>query len=78
MKRYDLTNGTPFMQVLRLANEHKDTWQDKSEAFWLFGLLEEVFELIGALIGWHKDEPETELLQIAAICMNWIKRRQYK
>jgi lipid-A-disaccharide synthase-like uncharacterized protein len=71
-------DGTPVMATVRLMEEHKATWRNKPEWFWFLSLLEEVFELLGALIGWHKDPVKWELMQIAAICMNWIDMRERK
>ena len=31
--------------VLTLANEHRETWREKSDRYWFLGLLEEVIEL---------------------------------
>lgn len=61
--------------VVELKEKHSQTWRDKSQLYWAFGLLEEVIELIGALLGLHKGPVEWELMQISAICMNWIELR---
>lgn len=63
-------------EVEKLKNKHSATWQDRSEQYWLMGLLEEVVELIGSLLGLHRGPVEWELKQIAAICMNWIELRR--
>lgn len=61
--------------VVALKEKHCKTWRDKSQLYWAVGLLEEVVELIGALLGLHKGPVEWELMQISAICMNWIELR---
>lgn len=64
--------------VLRLKDLHKDTWRNCSQWYWLRGLLEEVCELIGALLGIHHGPVDWELKQIAAIAMNWLEMREGK
>jgi hypothetical protein len=59
-----------------LAIQHKNTWRDKPESYWLAGLMEEVGELAGALVGQHEHSPESELIQIASICENWLRFRE--
>ena len=63
-------------QVAQLKQKHKCTWRDKPQWYWMLGLLEEVVELGLTLIGLHEGPVEWELLQIAAICLNWIEYRQ--
>lgn len=62
--------------VIKLKREHKQTWRDKPDWFWLLGLLEEVWELALALVGLHRHSPEVELRQISAIAMNWLEKRE--
>ena len=40
-------------------------------------LLEEVAELAAALDGKHEHPPELELVQIAGICLTWLKRMRW-
>lgn len=61
--------------VLKLKREHQQTWRDKSDWFWLLGLLEEFVELALSLAGLHRHAPEVELRQIAAIAINWLEKR---
>lgn len=61
--------------AIDLRRQHRTTWRTRKQGFWLFGLLEEIAELILALAGLHKDGVDWELLQIAAICMNWMEMR---
>ena len=61
--------------VIELKHKHAETWRYKPDWFWLLSLVEEVIELSLALIGWHSGPVEWELLQISAICMNWIEKR---
>ena len=65
-----------MLSVVLLAEQHGETWRDKSESVWFAGLIEEVAELGQSLVGKHEHPPETELYQIAAICMNWLDMRQ--
>lgn len=37
-------------------------------------LLAEVSELAYAIVGRHEHNPDTELVEIAAICINWLRR----
>jgi len=69
-------------RVLRMAHNHAYTWRYKDnalenepESFWLMKLIEEVQELSDSLDGAHHHEPELELCQIAAICLNWLEMR---
>ena len=55
--------------------EHQDYWHDKPDLYWFARLTQEVGELGSALVGDHDDSPEHELVQIAAIATNWLKRR---
>jgi len=63
-------------QVLELKRQHNSTWRGRSQLKWAFGLLEEVMELLLALVGLHKDSADWELRQIATIAMNWLERRE--
>ena len=48
-------------------------WRDKSKWYWLWRLFQEVWELMGCLIGYHKDRAEHELIQIASIAANFLE-----
>lgn len=61
--------------VVDLKEYHKETWRDKPEDYWLARLMQEVGELSGTLVGSHDDSTEWELVQIAAICLNWLEMR---
>jgi len=62
-------------EVLALKARHAQTWADKPQWFWMVMLMEEIVELLGALLGLHKGPVEWELKQIAAIAMNWLEHR---
>ena len=62
-------------EVLLCKHKHATTWRDKSQLTWVCGLLEEVCELMLSLVGLHDGPVDHELMQIAAICMNW---REYR
>ena len=62
-------------QAAQLKEQHEDTWRDRPQWYWMLGLLEEVIELGLSLMGLHEGPVEWELLQIAAICLNWIEYR---
>jgi len=61
--------------VIALQNAHRQTWRDKSDWFWLWRFLKEVWELVGSLAGWHSHAASSELQQIAAIAINWMEKR---
>lgn len=58
------------------VTQHQNTWRDKPEWYWFYGLLKEIVELGLALVGLHKGPIEWELLQIATICVNWLDYRR--
>jgi hypothetical protein len=62
-------------RVIDLQEQHRDTWRDRPESYWLARLLEEFGELGASLANDHEHPPEWELMQIAAICINWIDMR---
>jgi hypothetical protein len=63
-------------QTVELKEQHKATWRNKPEWYWFISLLEEFVELGLSLVGLHKDPPDLELRQIAAICLNWLEMRE--
>ncbi len=68
--------GDPALKTtFDLLEQHKGTWRDKPEDYWLARLMQEVGELASSLVGDHDDPVEWELSQIAAICMNWLRYR---
>lgn len=62
------------MDIIQLAEFHKDKWQDKDESYWLARLVEEVGELGASLADDHEHTPDVELRQISSICINWLKK----
>ena len=64
-------------EALKLKERHRNTWRNRSNLFWLIGLLEEVGELTLSLIGLHKHPPDLELKQIATIALNWLEKREW-
>ncbi len=64
--------------VIKRKRRYKEHWRGASDWYWLRRLLEEVFELVAALLRLHKDSPLHELEQIASICMNWMERGKRK
>jgi hypothetical protein len=62
--------------ILKLKEKHRETWHDKSDAFWLAQFLEEIAELILSIHGKHNHSPDVELRQIASICLNWLEMRE--
>ena len=75
---FDDMNSTPTIATIRLQQKYKTYWRDKSDWYWLWRLFQEVCELFGSLIGLHKDPVKWELMQIAAICLNWMYKRENK
>ena len=74
----DLGVTESLLAVVNLKNKHAGTWRDKKEAYWFQRLMDKVEELSDALVGTHEHPPETELMQIAAICLNWLEMREEK
>ena len=62
-----------FGEVYALYQKHCETWMVEDEWRWMAGLQEEVLELSLALRGRHEHQPELELMQIAAIALNWLR-----
>lgn len=54
--------------------KYANYWKTRSKWYWLWRLLQETAELVGAVAGIHKDSPQHEREQIAAICMSWSER----
>ena len=63
-------------QVIELKRQHTNTWRNHGQVKWTLGLLEEVSELLLALVGLHHHSPDWEMRQIATIAMNWLERRE--
>jgi hypothetical protein len=61
--------------VIELKEQHSDKWRDAPESYWLARLMQEVGELGSSLVGDHDDPVEWELMQISAICLNWLEMR---
>src|SRR3990172_4776547 len=61
--------------VIDLKEKHCETWRDMPESYWLARLMQEVGELGSSLVGDHYDPVEWELMQISAICLNWLEMR---
>ena len=61
--------------VIELKEKHRETWRDMPESYWLARLMQEVGELGSSLVGDHDDPAEWELMQISAICLNWLEMR---
>ena len=64
--------------VLELKSVYDNYGHDDPEWRWCMRLLEEVGELVLALLGLHKHSPDLELRQIASIAMNWLEVREVK
>lgn len=63
-----------IQDVVELADQHRDTWRERGDLKWYLGLLEEVLELGLCLLGLHEGPVDWELLQIAAIALNWLDK----
>jgi hypothetical protein len=61
--------------VLATRHEHRNSWRDQDDEYWLARLYEEIDELTASVSGAHDDSVEHELVQIASICMNWLDKR---
>lgn len=60
--------------ILSVVEYHRDTWPDMSQEFWCRRLNEEMEELFASIRETHEHPPERELIQIASIAMNWLRR----
>lgn len=69
-------NGTPLMATIRLQKKYSTYWREKSDLYWMWRLFQEVCELFGSILGIHKDPIKWELMQIAAICLNWMYKNE--
>ncbi len=70
-----------MQEALRLKEQHRATWRDEPETYWLARLIAEIGELSLALCGDkptkpHHHNPDMELAQIAAIVLNWLEMRE--
>lgn len=63
-------------KVLKLQQQYAETWQGKPESYWLARIMQEIGELASVLVGDYDDSPDWELMQIAAIALNWLEHRQ--
>ncbi len=70
-----METSTTTQEVLELKKRHEQTWRGRPESRWIRGLLGELAELARSLLGLHHHPPEWELMQIAAICLNWLEYR---
>lgn len=61
--------------VIVLKERYANHWSMKNDSYWLARLMQEVGELASAIVEDHEHPPETELLQIASICLNWLEKR---
>lgn len=52
----------------------KGQWHEKGVAYWFNSLVEEIGELGQALNGEHEHPPETELVQIGAIAIGFLRQ----
>ncbi len=62
-------------RVIAMRRQFRAYWRERDDAYWFQRLAEEFGELGASLAGDHKDPPELELRQIAAICINWLEKR---
>lgn len=65
----DVTGG-----VQETADRYRDYWKDKSDWYWYWRLVQEVVELGLCMAGLHDDSSEHEKIQIASICINWLRK----
>ena len=69
----------PHYHADTLENRHGnmlETWRNEPEEYWLMRLMQEVGELASSLANDHDDPPDWELMQIRAICGNWLLKRK--
>ena len=59
--------------VLELMRKHDTTWHELDRREWLLQFVGEVSELVLSENGKHRHPPELEMMQIAAIALNWLR-----
>jgi hypothetical protein len=64
-----------FALLEELAEAYKTSWLDETDDYWMLRMLEEIGELAGTLTDRHDDPTELELMQISAMCLNWVRKR---
>lgn len=57
-----------------MAERYKHKWLDRTDSYWLQRILQEVGEAASVMAGDHDDSLEHELLQIASICVNFLRK----
>jgi hypothetical protein len=72
----DLLRLPIFDLIIKLRLKYSDYWLDKSDLYWLWRIFLELLEVLGILLGTHKDPIKWELAQIAAICINWMYKKE--
>lgn len=70
----ELERVGPVLELMRL---HDETWKMEITEYWYARLVEEVGELGSALVGAHDDSPVWELMQVATIALNFLRRRRH-
>jgi hypothetical protein len=65
-----------YSKIILMAEKYSKNWRSRSDWYWLYRLLQEVFELIGVMLKIHKHTQELELTQIASICANWLNKNK--
>jgi len=61
-------------EIIAHRHRYSTYWRDKSDWYWLWRVLQELAELIGVMLGIHKDTTRWEKKQIASIMINWIDK----
>lgn len=61
-------------KVLAVKDHYKSYWLDENNSYWFYKVLQEFGELGSVLANDHNDSIEHELIQISAICINWLEK----
>lgn len=61
--------------IARTADRYEGKWRERSEAYWLSRMVQGTGRLASALTDEHDETPDHELLQIAAVAINWLEMR---
>ena len=65
--------GDEYYLIALVQHVLQDQWADQVPSFWMWQLDGEIDELFDSMEDRHSHPPEWELVQIAALCINWLR-----
>lgn len=68
-------DGSPLLSTIKVQQKNRWRWQGKGNMYWFLQLIRAIFLLFGSLVGLRHEPVRWELMQIAAICLNWMNRQ---